>query len=248
MNAFLELTQQVRTIEDATAILAHQIPLDDTINRALEFAIKAHTDQYRKSGEPYIIHPILVAAITASISNDPTMVVAALLHDVVEDTPYTIDEIGAMFGSDVEHIVSGLTKIVEIRDESLAPSSSNERLISSALSFRKMLIASIEDVRVLVIKLCDRLHNMLTLDALPEAKRLRISEETLVVYAPIAHRLGISKIKNYLEDLSFKQIYPEDYERIDAFIRANDQNLHIKLNAFIEGVKTTLKKAGYHWE
>ena len=248
MNDFLELTQRVRTVEDALTVLTRQIELDEEIRRALDLAMKAHENQFRKSGEPYIIHPILVAAITASISNDPTMVVAALLHDVVEDTTYSIEEIGALFGGDVEHIVSGLTKIVEIRDENLAPSHSNERLISSALSFRKMLVASIEDVRVLIIKLCDRLHNMLTLDALPPAKQKRISEETLVVYAPIAHRLGISRIKNYLEDLSFKYIYPDDYNAIDAFIRSNDQNLHFKLNAFIEGVKNTLNKAGYHWE
>jgi RelA/SpoT family (p)ppGpp synthetase len=248
LNDFLELTQRVRTVEDALTVLSHQMELDKEIRRALDLAINAHENQYRKSGEPYIIHPILVAAITASISNDSTMVVAALLHDVVEDTTYSIEEIGALFGDDVEHIVSGLTKIVEIRDKNLVPSHSNERLISSALSFRKMLVASIEDVRVLIIKLCDRLHNMLTLDALLPVKQKRISEETLVVYAPIAHRLGISRIKNYLEDLSFKYIYPDDYHAIDAFIRSNDQNLHFKLNAFIEGVKNTLNKAGYHWE
>ena len=248
MNEFLELIQRVGTVEDATAILARQIEIDAAIRQALDLAIHAHEGQRRKSGEPYIIHPILVAAIVASLSDDATMVVAALLHDVVEDTPYTIEEIESTFGSDVRHIVSGLTKIVEIRDQSLAPSHSNERLISSALSFRKLLVASIEDVRVLVIKLCDRLHNMLTLEALPPAKQLRISEETLVVYAPIAHRLGISKIKNYLEDLSFKYIYPEDYQAIDDYIRSNDQNLHFKLNAFIESVKNTLHQAGYHWE
>ncbi len=248
MNAFLDLIQRVRSVEDATEILARQIEIDKTISRALDLAIEAHRDQYRKSGEPYVIHPILVAAIVASLSDDVTMVVAALLHDVVEDTPWTLEQIREAFGDDVAHIVAGLTKIVEIRDENLAPSHSSERLISSALSFRKMLIASIEDVRVLIIKLCDRLHNMLTLDALPPEKQRRISEETLVVYAPIAHRLGIAKIKNYLEDLSFKRIYPDDYQMIDDYIRANDQNLHFKLNAFIENVKNTLHKAGYHWE
>jgi len=230
------------------AILSQQIDIDADIRQALDLAIEAHEGQRRKSGEAYIIHPILVGAITASLSSDPTMVVAALLHDVVEDTTYTIEEIGALFGKDVEHIVAGLTKIVEMRDQNLAPSHSNERLISSALSFRKLLVASIEDVRVLIIKLCDRLHNMLTLEALSPSKQLRISEETLVVYAPIAHRLGISKVKNYLEDLSFRYIYPDDYAAIDRFIQANDQNLHFKLNAFIEDVKNTLHKAGYHWE
>jgi RelA/SpoT family (p)ppGpp synthetase len=248
LNEFIELIKSIRTIDDAVEILQRQIEVEGDIARALELAVDAHEGQFRKSGEPYIIHPVLVAAITASISNDPVMVVAALLHDVVEDTPYTIEEIGEQFGQDVEHIVAGLTKIVEMRDEKLAPSHSNERLISSALSFRKMLVASIQDVRVLIIKLCDRFHNMLTLDALPIDKQLRISEETMVVYAPIAHRLGISKIKNHLEDLSFKYIYPDDYKKIDEYIRSHDQNLHFKLNAFIENVKETLQKAGYHWE
>ncbi len=238
----------MQTVEDAIAILSQQIDIDTSIRQALDLAVEAHEGQRRKSGEPYIIHPILVAAITASLSSDPTMVIAALLHDVVEDTAYTIEEIGERFGKDVEHIVAGLTKIVKMRDQNLAPSHSNERLISSALSFRKLLVASIEDVRVLIIKLCDRLHNMLTLEALAPNKQLRISEETLVVYAPIAHRLGISKVKNYLEDLSFRYIYPDDYATIDQFIQTNDQSLHIKLNAFIEDVKNTLHKAGYHWE
>ena len=169
----------------------------------------------------------MVAAITAKISNDEMMVQAALLHDVVEDTHYTIEDLELEFGDDVAHMVEGLTKIVEIRDEELIPSGSDERLINSALTFRKMLIASIKDVRVLVIKLCDRLHNMLTLDALSSEKQKRIAEETIVVYAPIAHRLGISKLKNYLEDLSFHYIYPEDYKQIDTYIKSNSQNLKI---------------------
>ena len=246
MNEFLELIKKLNSIDDAIEILSTQIDIDDDIKKALDFAIKAHSKQYRKSGEPYVIHPILVAAITASISSDKTMVIAALLHDVVEDTPYTDDDIEAKFGYDVKHIVDGLTKIVEIRESELAPSYSNEKLIKSALTFRKMLIASIEDVRVLVIKLCDRLHNMLTLDALPEAKQKRIAEETLVVYAPIAHRLGIAKIKNLLEDLSFRIIYPDDYRKIAEYIESNDQNIHIKLNGFITKVKESLNKRGFH--
>ncbi|WP_457608074.1 RelA/SpoT family protein [Nitratifractor sp.] len=245
MNEFLELVKKLQTVEDATELLARQIELNETIRRALDFAVAAHEGQTRKSGEPYVVHPILVAAITASISGDTTMVVSALLHDVVEDTPHTIEEIGELFGDDVRHIVEGLTKIVEIRDEKLAPSGSDERLISSALTFRKMLIASIEDVRVLIIKLCDRLHNMLTLDALPEEKQLRISEETLVVYAPIAHRLGISRIKNLLEDLSFRYIYPKDYAKIHDYIERHHQSLHIRLNSFIGKVKNTLCMYGF---
>jgi len=246
LNRFLELIKKLKSIDDAIEILSKQIEIDEDIKKALDFAIEAHQGQFRKSGEPYVVHPILVSAITASVSSDKTMVIAALLHDIVEDTKYTEDDIENRFGRDVTHLVDGLTKIIEIRESELAPSYSNEKLIRSALTFRKMLIASIEDVRVLVIKLCDRLHNMLTLDALPEAKQKRIAEETLVVYAPIAHRLGISKIKNLLEDLSFRVIYPEDYKKIAQYIESNNQSLHLKLNRFIEKVKESLNKRGFH--
>ncbi len=246
MDAFLDKAKKIHTIEEASALLWDEIPSPlPATKKALELSLHAHQGQTRKSGEPYIVHPILVAAITAKISNDEMMVQAALLHDVVEDTFYTIEELVVEFGDDVAHMVEGLTKIVEIRDEELAPSGSDERLINSALTFRKMLIASIKDVRVLVIKLCDRLHNMLTLDALHAEKQKRISEETLVVYAPIAHRLGISRLKNHLEDLSFQYIYPDDYKKIDSYIKSNAQNLQFKLNAFIQNVKETMEKDGF---
>ncbi len=246
MNAFLEKAKHINTIEEAEAFLWAYIPspLPNT-RKALELSYKAHQGQLRKSGEPYIVHPILVAAITAAFSNDETMVQAALLHDVVEDTHYEIEDLVAEFGDDVAHMVEGLTKIVQIRDEKLVPSGSDERLINSALSFRKMLIASIKDIRVLVIKLCDRLHNMLTLDALSPEKQRRIAEETLVVYAPIAHRLGIARMKNHLEDLSFYYIYPEDYKSIDSYITSNAQSLQLKLNAFIQKVKEMMIKDGF---
>ena len=246
MDAFLLKAQNIHTIEEATSLLWEQVPnpLPETI-KALELSLTAHDGQTRKSGEPYIVHPILVAAITAAFSNDETMVQSALLHDVVEDTTFDIEDLEREFGDDVAHMVEGLTKIVEIRDIELVSSDSNERLINSALTFRKMLIASIKDIRVLVIKLCDRLHNMLTLDALSSEKQKRIAEETLVVYAPIAHRLGISKLKNHLEDLSFYYIYPDDYKKIDDFIQSNAQNLQFKLNAFIQNVKELMQKDGF---
>lgn len=246
MEIFLDKAKNIHTIEEAKALLWNEIstPLPETL-KALELSLTAHDGQTRKSGEPYIVHPILVAAITAKISNDETMVQAALLHDVVEDTNFSIDELKALFGDDVAHMVEGLTKIVEIRDEELVPSGSDERLINSALTFRKMLIASIKDVRVLVIKLCDRVHNMLTLDALGLEKQKRIAEETLVVYAPIAHRLGISRLKNHLEDLSFQYIYPEDYANIDSYIQSNAQNLQFKLNTFIQKVKKYMVQNGF---
>ena len=246
MDAFLHKAKDIHTIEEAKALLWEEMPSPlPATTKALELSLKAHEGQTRKSGEPYIVHPILVAAITARISSDEMMVQAALLHDVVEDTPYTIEDVLEAFGDDVSHMVEGLTKIVEIRDEELVPSGSDERLINSALTFRKMLVASIKDVRVLVIKLCDRLHNMLTLDALRPEKQKRIAEETIVVYAPIAHRLGISRLKNHLEDLSFRYIYPEDYRKIDTYIKSNAQNLRFKLNAFIQNVKDTMYKDGF---
>ncbi|QOR62514.1 RelA/SpoT family protein [Sulfurovum sp. ST-21] len=246
MDAFLAKVKEIHTIEEATALLWEQLPSPSSqTTKALDVAMTAHDGQKRKSGEPYIVHPILVAVITASISADETMVQAALLHDVVEDTDIDLEDLEHEFGEDVTHMVEGLTKIVEIRDEELAPSGSDDRLISSALTFRKMLIASIKDIRVLVIKLCDRLHNMLTLDALPLHKQKRIAEETLVVYSPIAHRLGISRLKNHLEDLSFYYIYPDDYAKIDTYIKANAQNLQFKLNAFIQKVRTLMEKNGF---
>ena len=246
MNDFISLIRKVKSVPDAVKLLELNTDVDEDIKRAIDFAILAHEGQFRKSGEPYIIHPILVATIVASISNDKTMIIAALLHDVVEDTKYENADIEALFGKDVEHLVDGLTKIVEIREDELVKSGSSEKLIKSALSFRKILIASIQDLRVLVVKLCDRLHNMLTLDALTPDKQKRISEETLVVYAPIAHKLGISKIKNYLEDLSFKYIYPDDYQKIDDYLTAHKQNLNLRLNHFIEKAKNILNQNGFH--
>jgi GTP pyrophosphokinase len=188
---------------------------------------------------------MLVASIVAHYGGDEVMVIAALLHDVVEDTHATVEEVEGLFGKDVANIVEGLTKIMEIREDKLAPSHSNEKLMSSAMSFRKMLIASISDVRVLVIKLCDRLHNMMTLGALPANKQKRISEETLVVYAPIAHRLGISSIKNYLEDYSFLYVMPEEYRKIDEYLSEHKQQFQLRLNHFIETINTLMQQNGF---
>ncbi|NPA63653.1 MAG: bifunctional (p)ppGpp synthetase/guanosine-3',5'-bis(diphosphate) 3'-pyrophosphohydrolase [Epsilonproteobacteria bacterium] len=246
MKRFLQRLQHVRSLEEAQDLLFETLhERSERVVRALEFAKRAHEGQVRKSGEPYVIHPILVAALVAYIAKDETMVVAALLHDVVEDTHYGIEEIQQEFGGDVAHLVEGLTKIVEIRSEELIPSSSDEKLITSALSFRKMLVASIKDVRVLIVKLCDRLHNMLTLEALPPKKQKRIAEETLVVYAPIAHRLGMSMVKNALEDLSFSYLFPEEYAKIDHFINSHKQQLQIKLNEFIESVRKLMVQKGF---
>lgn len=246
MNNLCQELQQINTIEGAKKALASSIEITPQIEKAINFCIASHEGQTRKSGEPYAVHPLLVATITAYFSNDEAMVTAALLHDVVEDTACTLEEIEESYGVDVSKIVDGLTKIVEIREHELTSSTSHEKLMSSALSFRKMLIASIEDVRVLVIKLCDRLHNMLTLSALKKEKQIRIAEETLVVYAPIAHRLGISTLKNYLEDLAFMYIYPEEYKAIDEHLQAYQSKMHLKLNDFVSTTKSLLEYHGFN--
>jgi len=246
MDPFLKKLQSIITIEKALEELQNQITLTPKLQEIIDFCIEAHQGQFRKSGEPYIVHPILVATITAHFSQDESVVATALLHDVVEDTPYTLGFVKEKWGEDISHMVDGLTKIVEIRENELAPSgNTNTKLISSALTFRKMLIASIDDVRVLIVKLCDRLHNMLTLNALPKEKQIRISEETLVVYVPIAHRLGISAIKNALEDLSFFYVYPKEYEKIDTFLKEHQRTIQFTFNKFILNTTSLLEKSGF---
>ncbi|MEN4053428.1 MULTISPECIES: RelA/SpoT family protein [Sulfurimonas] len=241
----IEKIKHLRDVDSASSYLFSQIPPTEFLKQALDFSIEAHKEQFRKSGEPYIVHPILVASIVAALTNDESMAISALLHDVVEDTNISILEIEEKFGKDVAHLVSGLTKIDVIRDSELVPSYSDEKLVVSALSFRKMLLASIEDVRVLVVKLCDRLHNMLTLDALPTHKQKRIAEETLVVYAPIAHRLGISFLKNILEDLSFAYLFPEEKHHIDNYLDTNYHAMEMKLSEFKESISKILIKNGF---
>jgi len=240
----IEKVKHIHDVDSAQEYLFSQITPSKRLEDALEYSKAAHQKQFRKSGEPYIVHPILVATIVASITDDESMAIAALLHDIVEDTDVGIETITELFGRDVSHLVEGLTKIDTIRDLELIPSSSNEKLVVSALSFRKMLLASIEDVRVLVVKLCDRLHNMLTLDALPEHKQIRIAEETLVVYAPIAHRLGISFLKNILEDLSFSYIFKEEKHHIDNYLDTNYHAIEMKLEEFKESINKILLKNG----
>jgi guanosine-3',5'-bis(diphosphate) 3'-pyrophosphohydrolase len=245
LEKLLEQVQEINDIDSAKTLLFSLTKNDPLIVEATDFAIKHHEGQFRKSGDPYIIHPILVAALVSSYGGDQQMVIAALLHDVIEDTLCEIDEVKQTFSYEIAALVEGLTKITEIRDEELIPSSSDEKLIASALTFRKMLLASISDVRVLVIKLCDRLHNMMTLDALKPAKQRRISEETLVVYVPIAHRLGIANIKKALEDISFLYLFPKQYEEVDAYLKKNSQRFQLELNSYISKVKTLMLKNGF---
>ena len=247
MDPFIKEIQQINTVEDAINKLNTQTEISQKLNEIINFIIEAHEGQYRKSGEPYCVHPILVASITAHFSKDEAIIATALLHDVVEDTKYSLEYIKERWGSDIAHMVDGLTKIVEIREHEFIASSdaSDSKIISSALTFRKMLIASIDDVRVLIVKLCDRLHNMLTLSVLPANKQKRIAEETLVVYVPIANRLGISTLKNALEDLAFFYIYPNEYKKIDNFLKEQQSAMQLTFNTFISTTKNLLEKNGY---
>ncbi|NLY03455.1 MAG: bifunctional (p)ppGpp synthetase/guanosine-3',5'-bis(diphosphate) 3'-pyrophosphohydrolase [Campylobacter sp.] len=246
IESFLDTIISVTSIEEAKNLLRTFKEPSTELDKAVELCIKEHDGQYRKSGEAYSVHPILVSCIVAFMGGDDDMIVAALLHDVVEDTNYELSSVRENFGEGVAKLVEGLTKIVAIREDKLAPSSDkNAKLHTSALTFRRMLLISIEDVRVLVVKLCDRLHNMLTLDALRPDKQKRVAEETIVVYAPIAHRLGISAIKNILEDLSFKYILPKEFEMIDSYINEHKQQLQMNLNKFSIKITELLLTNGF---
>lgn len=245
MEHLVERVKTCANVEEAISLLYEYIPQSKQIDKALFFTQEKHEGQLRKSGEAYAIHPILVSVFVAYLGGDEDMIVSGLLHDVIEDTCCSFDEVTQEFNGEVARLVEGLTKIMEIRGIELIPSTSDEKIISSALTFRKMLLASISDIRVLVIKLCDRLHNMLTLESLSAAKQKRISEETIVVYAPIAHRLGMSAIKNLLEDLSFYYVLPLEYKRIDNYISENRQQLQLRLNHFTSETKALMLKNGF---
>src|SRR5260221_2459583 len=184
----------------------------ELLRRAYVFSAFEHKGQVRHSGEPYLIHPLAVADFLADMKLDVVAVAAGMLHDVVEDTLTTIERIKELFGPEVAHVVEGVTKISAIRF-----ASSEER---QAENFRKMLLAMVDDIRVILVKLADRLHNMRTLSHLPDDKRVAIAQETRDIYAPIANRLGMSKIKNELEELSFRYLEPQTYEALRAKVDA----------------------------
>src|SRR5512145_1403087 len=196
--------------EDIHATVSRHHPAADLdiLRKAYVFSAVEHKGQTRASGEPYLVHPIEVALILAEMRMDPICVAVGLLHDVLEDTLTTAERLQEYFGKDVLHIVEGVTKISKI-----PYATSEER---QAETYRKMLLAMVDDIRVILVKLADRLHNMRTLQHLPEERRVKIAQETLDIYAPIANRLGMSKVKNELEELSFKYLEPEAYKELAA--------------------------------
>jgi guanosine-3',5'-bis(diphosphate) 3'-pyrophosphohydrolase len=247
MDKFFQEIKEIKDIDSAISKLYSVIPKTNLLQEAVEFTISSHEGQTRKSGEPYVVHPILVATIAAQISLDEEMVIAALLHDVVEDTHFSVQDVTDRFGQNVAHIVNGLTKITKIKDESLKELDKDgldNVNIKTALSLRKMLTKSTSDIRIIVVKLCDRTHNMLTLHAVRPDKQKSTAQETLTVYTPMAHRLGISILKNVLEDLSFYYLYAEDYKNLDTFIKSIEQDLHLQLNNFIGRLKSILIQNG----
>jgi guanosine-3',5'-bis(diphosphate) 3'-pyrophosphohydrolase len=200
----------------------------ELLRRAYVFSAFEHKGQVRHSGEPYLIHPLAVADFLADMKLDTVAIAAGLLHDVVEDTLTTIERIRELFGPEVAHVVEGVTKI-----SAIPFSSSEER---QAENFRKMLLAMVDDIRVVLVKLADRLHNMRTLHHLSEDRRIKIAQETRDIYAPIANRLGMSKVKNELEELSFRYLEPQTYEALRAKVDAKRR----ATEGLIETLKTTI--------
>ena len=211
------------------------------IRNAFDIAVDAHKEQRRKSGEAYIFHPIAVAKIVASeIGLDSTSIAAALLHDVVEDTDYTLADIEQMFGESVTRIVDGLTKISHL--------STDKNNSLQAENFRKMLLTLNEDIRVIIIKIADRLHNMQTMGAMPPNKQVKIASETLYIYAPLAHRIGMYNIKSELEDLSLKYTEPEVYSDLFSKIKESKQQQDTYINSFKSMIKDSLDKENLAYE
>lgn len=201
------------------------------VRKAYEFSAKAHEGQTRRSGEPYVQHPVAVAGVLTALKTDVTAIVAGLLHDTLEDTVATADELEREFGKEVVHLVDGVTKIGKITFRS-----SEEK---QAENFRKMVLSMADDIRVVIIKLADRLHNMRTLEHLQESKRQEIAQETLEIYAPLANRIGIGWVKNELEDLCLKHLKPDAYETLRVSVAKRDEDRQ----QYIQEVRALVEKA-----
>ena len=208
----------------------------EQIREAYEFGAAAHEGQKRRSGEPYIAHPVAVADLLADLHMDGQTIIAAILHDVIEDTPTAKAEIAEKFGAEVADIVDGVSKLDQVQFKSRAE--------AQAESFRKMLLAMVRDIRVIMVKLADRTHNMRTLGAMPPAKRRAVAKETLDIYAPIANRLGIYNIKNELEDLGLKTLYPNRYRVIEKAVKRARGNQKQFVGKIKETIEASLTKIG----
>ena len=215
------LRQQIATnvltvtrFRDLLKIARENRPNDDLdiVRRAYEFSLENHSGQTRATGEPYLVHPLEVAIILAEMRLDTISIAAGLLHDSVEDTSVTTEQIQEKFGEQVAHIVEGVTKISRIDFAS--------REEAQAENVRKMMLAMVDDIRVVLIKLADRLHNMRTLEALSPERQVKIAKETLEIYAPIAHRLGMGKVRGELEDLAFPYVDPVGYKQVYELVEA----------------------------
>ncbi|MBF0752525.1 MULTISPECIES: bifunctional GTP diphosphokinase/guanosine-3',5'-bis pyrophosphate 3'-pyrophosphohydrolase [unclassified Pasteurella] len=223
---------------DLNRIIQGYLPADkiELVKRAFMIARDGHEGQFRSSGEPYITHPVAVASIIAQMHLDHEAVMAALLHDVIEDTPYTETQLRAEFGTSVAEIVDGVSKLDKLKFRT--------RQEAQVENFRKMILAMTRDIRVVLIKLADRTHNMRTLGALRPDKRRRIAKETLEIYCPLAHRLGIEHIKNELEDLSFKAMYPYRYEVLKKLVEVARNNRQDLIERISNEIKVRLENAG----
>ncbi|MEK7435443.1 MAG: RelA/SpoT family protein, partial [Pseudomonadota bacterium] len=228
MNALAEFT--------GSLALYLKPPDIERIEEAYQFSGKAHEGQYRDSGEPYISHPLAVAGILAAWHLDPQALMAALLHDVMEDTNVSKAEISRRFGKPVAALVDGLSKLNKIESQSQQD--------AQAENFRKMLLAMARDVRVILIKLADRLHNMRTLGAVPPAKRRRVSRETLEIYAPIANRLGLNNLYQEMQELAFAHLYPLRYRVLAKATKSARGNRHQVVGNILREIKNCLSAAG----
>ncbi len=217
----------------------HPAPDLDIIKKAYVYSAKVHQGQVRKSGEPYLIHPLEVAGLLAQLRLDEASIVAGLLHDTVEDTLATVDEIGELFGAEIAAIVDGVTKLSKF---SASQQLSQEE--KQAENFRKMLVAMAQDIRVILVKLADRTHNMRTLEHMSEEKQARIAQETLDIYAPLANRLGISWIKTELEDLSFRYTRPKDFFELEARINRKKKDREKYIDDVVALITGKLKESG----
>ena len=228
------------TGEEVVALTATYLPEEDVafVKKALDFATEAHKTQFRKSGEPYIVHPIQVAGILAGLKLDAVTVACGFLHDVVEDTEVTLDEMEAEFGPEVRHIVGGVTKLGKVEYKS-----HEEQL---AENHRNMLIAMSQDMRVILVKLADRLHNMRTLKHLRKDKQERISRETMEIYAPLAHRLGISSIKWELEDMSFRYLNEVEFYKITHMMREKRREREELVNEVVNKLREYTEERHLH--